>query len=31
LVESIRAEENLFSTGMLFAGFLAVSAFELLG
>jgi ZIP family zinc transporter len=30
LVESIQAEENLFSTMMLFAGFLAVLAFDLL-
>ena len=31
LVESIQAEENLFSTAMLFAGFLALFAFDLLG
>jgi zinc transporter, ZIP family len=31
LVEAIQAEENLFSTTMLFAGFLALFAFDLLG
>lgn len=31
LVESIQAEESLFSTAMLFAGFLALFALELLG
>ena len=31
LVESIQAEENLFSTAMLFAGFLALFTFDLLG
>jgi zinc transporter, ZIP family len=31
LVESIQAEESLFSTAMLFAGFLALFAFDLLG
>jgi zinc transporter, ZIP family len=31
LVESIQAEENLFSTAMLFAGFLAVFTFDLIG
>jgi ZIP family zinc transporter len=31
LVESIQAEESLFSTAMLFAGFLVVLAFKLIG
>ena len=31
LVESIQAEENLFSTAMLFAGFLALFTFDLIG
>ena len=31
LVESIQAEENLFSTATLFAGFLAIFTFDLLG
>lgn len=31
LVESIQAEESLFSTAMLFAGFLVVLAFKLVG
>jgi hypothetical protein len=30
-VESIQAEENLFSIAMLFAGFLVVFAFRLVG
>ena len=31
LDEAIQAEENLFSTAMLFAGFLVLFAFDLLG